>query len=417
MAKIPLKYGKSAVDIEIPDRNLLQVIKPNELPALGDEEITRALKNPIGSKRLSGIVRKGDKVAIIVSDITRPSPSKKMLPPLLEELKKGGVAEKDITIIFALGIHRVQTVEEQKNLVGEAVFNRIKCIDHDPDNVVSTGKTRNGTRVEVFKPIFEADIVVCTGNIEFHYFAGYSGGAKAIMPGVCSKNTIQDNHSQMLHPKAAAGILEGNPVREDMEEVGEKVGIDFILNVVLNEKKEIVRAVAGHPFLAHREGLKYVDAMYKVEIKKPADIVIACAGGYPKDINLYQAQKALDNAKNAVRKGGTIILIGECADGIGEHVFERWIRESTTPEDTLVKIKTKFELGGHKLGAIALVQQKADICLVSKLPPDLAKKAFFIPLSDLQSAVNKAMAKYGIDAGVIVMPYGGSTLPFVKGQG
>lgn len=412
MAKIPLKYGKSAVEIEIPEGNLIQIIKPNEIKALGDEEIKRALKKPIGSKQLSELVKRGDKVAIIVSDITRPSPSRKMLPPLLEELNKGGVVEKDVTIIFALGIHRRQTAEEQKNLVGEAIFNKIKCIDHDPENVVSIGRTKNGTRVEVFKPIFDADFIICTGNIEFHYFAGYSGGAKAIMPGVCSKTTIQDNHSQMLHPKAAAGILEGNPVREDMEEVGQKVGIDFILNVVLNEKKEIVKAVAGHAVLAHREGLKFVDAMYKVPIEKRGDIVISSAGGYPKDINLYQAQKALDNAKNAVRRGGTIILVGECSDGIGEHVFERWMRESASPEDALEKIRTKFELGGHKLGAIALVLKQADVFLVSKLEADLARKAFFTPFSDVRSALSSAMKKYGRNASVIVMPYGGSTLPF-----
>ncbi len=416
MTKISLKYGKSEVEIEIPDRNLQQILKPNEIPPLGDGEIERALQNPIASKRLSEIVKPGDKVAIIASDITRPAPSKKMLPPLLEELNKGGVSDRDITIIFALGIHRRHTIEEQKSLVGEAIFNRIKCIDHDPENVVSIGRTKNGTRIEVFKPIFDADVVVCTGNIEFHYFAGYSGGAKAIMPGVCSKTTIQDNHSQMLHPKAAAGVLEGNPVREDMEEVGEKVGIDFILNVVLNEKKEIVKAVAGHPVLAHREGLKYVDAMYKVPIEKPADIVITSAGGFPKDINLYQAQKALDNAKNAVREGGTIILLGECGDGFGERVFERWIHEAINPEYVLQKIKTKFELGGHKLGAIALVLKKADIYIVSKLPPELAKKAFLTPFSDVQSAFESALLKHGGDASVIVMPYGGSTLPFIEGR-
>ncbi len=412
MTKVQLKYGKSQIEVDIPEKNLIGIVGPQELPKVVNErkEIQNAIKNPINSKELSEIVNPGNKVAIIVSDITRPSPSSKILPPLIDELHSLGIQDEDISIIFALGIHRSHTEEEKKKLVGEEIYNNYLCIDHDPDDCVNMGTTSYGTSMDVFKLVAEADVVICTGNIELHYFAGYSGGAKAIMPGVSSREAVQNNHKMMLLPEARAGNL-NSPVRKDMDEAGELLGIDFVVNVVLNEKKEIVKAVAGKPMDAYKTGAEYVDKMYKVKIEKPADIVITCAGGFPKDINLYQAQKALENAKYAVKDGGSIILVAECSEGLGEEVFEQWVMEAKDPEDLIKKIEENFVLGGHKAAAIALVMRKADCFLVSEMPEDLAKKVFFIPKKNLQDAFEEAMKKYGEDAKVLVMPYGGSTLP------
>ena len=199
MSTLDLGYGESILHVRIPQRNLLGVVKPNNVEIASDEndEIESALSNPIGTPRLSEIAGKGDRVAIIASDITRPSPSSKLLPPLIGELSAGGVSLGDIRVIFALGIHRKHSTEEMRRLVGENVFSRVMCMDHRADNCVDVGHTRSGTAVEVFKDIPEYDVIICTGNIEPHYMAGYSGGLKAVLPGVCSRNTIEQNHKMM----------------------------------------------------------------------------------------------------------------------------------------------------------------------------------------------------------------------------
>lgn len=409
--KIP--YGKDSLELSIPDRNFLQTLMPNPLEEglTGVDEVVRGLRNPIGSKRLKDLVKPGQKVVLITSDITRPMPSYKVLPPVLEELNEGGIPDSDITIVFALGSHRCHTEEEKKKLVGEELYSRITCIDSSGE-FTHMGTTSRGTPVDIFKPVADADVRVCLGNIEFHYFAGYSGGAKAIMPGVSTRDAIQCNHSRMVEDAAHAGAIEGNPVREDIDEVcGKFVPVDFIVNVVLDEKKQIRRCVAGHFIQAHREGCAYLDKLYKIKIPRQADIVIASAGGYPKDINLYQAQKALDNAKHAVRAGGCIIWTASACEGLGQKVFEQWMTGHARPGDMITHISEDFQLGGHKAAAIAMVLEKADVMLYSDLEPDFVKSIHLKPCQDLQAELDAQLARYGENASVIVMPYGGSTLP------
>jgi len=317
-------------------------------------------------------------------------------------------------VVFALVSHRKHTEEEKKYLVGEEVYNKVQCVDSDPSDFVHMGVTSRGTPVDIFSAVAKADRRICLGNIEFHYFAGYSGGAKAIMPGVSTRAAIQANHSAMVKNEARAGAMDDNPVRLDIEEVVQFVPIDFILNVVLDEKKNIIKAVAGHHVHAHREGCKFLDSLYKVEIPQKADIVITTPGGYPKDINLYQAQKALDNSKHAVRDGGIVILLASCTEGLGEEVFERWLLNADSPDSMISDIQKNFELGGHKAAAIALVQKKAKIYLVSDLEKDFVRKLFMEPFDDISEALESAFNELGQDAKVLLMPYGGSTLPFVK---
>ncbi len=411
---IPLAIGKNQVTARIPDRNLAGVLRPNPVAPAGDPAtlIRAALANPIASPRLSEIVKPGEKVCIVTSDISRPMPSALVLPFVLDELAKAGIPDADIEIVFGLGIHRGHTEEERRKLAGEAVHQRIRCVDSDPERVVSYGKTPvNGTPVDIFEDVAKADRRICLGNIEFHYFAGYSGGAKAIMPGVSTRHAIQANHSQMVRPGAKTGEMETNPVRLDIEAAAAMVGVDFILNVVLDEKKNVVHAVAGDCVKAHRAGTRFLDSLYKITIDRRADIVLVSAGGFPKDMNLYQAQKALDNAKDAVRDGGIVILAGSCGEGLGEDVFERWMLGAETSGQMIWDIQTNFELGGHKAAAIAMVLERAKIFLVSDLPADFARKIFFQPFPDVDAALASAFAELGKDATVIVMPYGGSTLP------
>ena len=245
--KVELAFAKTKQSVEIDDKNILDVLTPNEVKVelTGGAEVERALANPIGSKKLSEIVKPGEKIAIITSDITRPMPSKIVMPYVIAEIEKAGCDLKDVTVVFALGSHRSHTDEEKRYLVGDEVFEKVNCVDSDGTKCIHLGTTKAGTPVDVFEPVAKADRLICMGNIEFHYFAGYSGGAKAIMPGVSTHDAIQKNHSMMVNEDAHAGKIEGNPIREDIDSVVEFRPIDFIVNVVLNEKKEIIKAVAG----------------------------------------------------------------------------------------------------------------------------------------------------------------------------
>ncbi|RCX16895.1 nickel-dependent lactate racemase [Anaerobacterium chartisolvens] len=408
-----LGFGKAKAHFSVKEENVIGVLQPNAVSvgSTGEEEVKRALHSPIASERLKYIVNRGEKIVIITSDITRPMPSRLVIPGIIEELKEAGVRLEDITVVFALGSHRKHTEEEKKYLVGEQVYSSVKCIDSDMDDFVHMGTTSSGTPVDIFRAVAEADRRICIGNIEYHYFAGYSGGAKAIMPGVSTRAAIQANHSKMVMEEAKAGEMVKNPVRRDIDEVVDFVPIDFILNVVLDENKNIIKAVAGHYIKAHREGCDFLDKLYKVKISERADIVVVSAGGYPKDINLYQAQKALDNAKHAVRDGGVIILVASCKEGYGEEVFEHWIKRSSAPSELTNEIQRNFELGGHKAAAIAMVLNKCSIYMVSDLDVQSVRKIYMKPYSELQQAFNDAVGELGENSSVIVMPYGGSTLP------
>ena len=413
--RLDFGFGAGIQAVEVPEKNLLAVLgsNPLEIGLTGEDEVRRALQNPIGSKPLGDIVKPGEKIAVITSDITRPMPTYLVMPALLDTLYAAGVSAKDITLVFGLGIHREQTEAERKKLAGERAFNEIRCMDSTPHDCVSFGKTAAGTPVDITRAVAEADRRICLGNIEYHYFAGYSGGAKAIMPGVSTGEAIQMNHRMMVKHEAAAGRIEGNPVRADIEEAAAMVGIDFIINVVLDEKKRIIKAVSGDAVLAHREGCKFLDQLYRKDIASRADIVLVSQGGAPKDLNLYQTQKALDNAKHAVKKGGVIILIGSCKEGLGEEEFERWMTESPSPHAMVERIKRDFRLGGHKAAAIAMVLENADIYMVSEMDPEFVKSIFLTPFDSAQVALDAAFTKLGQDATVIAMPFGGSTLPFV----
>ena len=413
--KLRFGYGAGFQEVDVPDKNLIGELHANDVPTglTGEAEVERALREPIGSPRLKDIVRPGEKIAIVTSDITRPMPTYKVMPALLDELYAGGVRKEDITLVFALGSHRKQSDEEKRRLAGERAWNEIRCVDSDPNDCVSFGTTSRGTPVDITRVVAEADRRICLGNIEYHYFAGYSGGAKAIMPGVSTRAAIQANHSRMVQPECCAGALETNPLRMDIEEAASLVGVDFILNVVLSEHKEILKAVAGDVTKAHREGCRFLDRLYRKELTEPADIVIVSQGGAPKDLNLYQTQKALDNAKHAVKPGGVIILIGSCREGLGERTFEEWMTTAPTAHSLIERIGREFKLGGHKAAAIAMVLEKAEVDLVSELDDDFVRSVFLTPRSDAQEALDRAFEKLGPDATVLAMPYGGSTLPTV----
>jgi len=414
--KVSLNYGSASMTLDIPDENYMGTLNPKDIKEIDNpiSEVRRALAYPIGCKKLKELVSSQDKVTILASDVSRPSPSSILLPPILEELNEAGLSNDQITIIFGLGVHRKQTEEEKKKLVGEKVYSQVKCIDHDIEDCVKIGITKRGNEVSIFKKILDANFIIATGNLEFHYFAGFSGGAKAIAPGVCSRNTIANNHKHFLEPGAKAGKIKGNPIREEIEEIGEMIGIDFMVNAVLNSHKKVVKVVVGEITKAHREGTKYVNDMFRVEVDALADIVLTSPGGYPKDIDLYQTHKAMENASLAVKKGGIVIVAGECRDGLGEGKFAQALDGKLSPQELIEELKKNFILGRHKASRVAKIHLDSEIYLVSNLPTEIKSKLFIKNFNSLEEAFYQALKVKGEKAKVLVIPYGGSTLPDLK---
>ncbi len=415
--QIELKFGKTSQSLKLDANNHIGTLLPEAHSQVASEEevLEKALDEPIHSEKLEDIVEAGDKVVIVTSDISRPMPSYKVLPSVIERLTASGIVKEDITIVLALGSHRAHSEDEKRKLVGEEVYGcGVNIVDSDMDACVNLGTCVHGTPVDVFKPVTEADRVICLGNIEYHYFAGYSGGSKAIMPGVSSHAAIQANHKNMVHPNAYAGNLTTNPVRLDIDQVADFQKIDFIVNVVLNPKKEIIGAFAGHYHHAHRAGCAFLDAVYGIEIDKQADIVLVSPGGFPKDLNLYQSQKGLDNSKHAVKEGGTVILCASAAEGFGEKTFEEWMLTKTA-EERVSEISRNFKLGGHKAAAIGQMQLRNEIIMVTDLAKNTVEKIGFKYAENLLEAMNIAFETQGKDAKVMVMPVAGSTLPRVRG--
>jgi nickel-dependent lactate racemase len=331
-----------------------------------------------------------------------------MLPPLLKKLNELGVCDQKI--VFGLGTHRRMTPVEEQLILKENI--KLPHMQHDPQSCVSLGETARGTPVEILETVASSDLIVATGNIEYHYYAGYSGGAKAILPGVSSEPSVIKNHKLMRDPASTSGRLD-SPVRLDMEDAAKIAGLDFILNVVLNSRNEVVKSFTGDFIQAHRTGAKVVDYMYRCSVT-PADIVVTSAGGKPKDINLFQAQKALNNAKNAAMPGGTIILVAECCEGLGHSVFERWARDAKCAEDCWERFGREYEFGGHKAAFLAKESQIHHLILVSSLPPEKAKMCFFQPARTLDEALTMARKMQGKDARILVMPHGNLTLAMPK---
>jgi nickel-dependent lactate racemase len=418
-----LPYGDENLRITIPEQNLLGVINPKSVGGDGDLPITddapdqdkvirQALASPVGSLPLREWIRPGQRIAIVTSDVTRPCPSAKLIPSILEELEAAGInIPQDVFIVTALGLHRLMTPQEIDDTISPAMRRYVPVLNHDLSNTVHLGVTSRGTPVEFFRPVVEADVRICLGNLEFHWFAGYSGGAKAILPGCASQDTINANHALMVHQGVGSGRAEGNPIREDMEEAVGMLGVDFILNVVVDREHRVVGAVAGDVIAAHRRGCEMIDRRGKVAVSRKADVVVASAGGYPKDINLYQAHKGMEHASYFLRDGGVLVFLAECREGMGNKVFESWMLSASSPNDILERIRKEFVIGGHKAAGIARIEKRVRIILISDLPDDLARRLFVFPYKDPQEAIHSALTQLGSDSQILVLPQAVSIIP------
>jgi nickel-dependent lactate racemase len=420
MVDVWLPYGKTEICVRVPTRNLLGSIDPKDRASVpdGKAEVARALREPIGSERLGEIVKPESRVAIVIDDATRPSPSHLIIPPLLDELTVAGAKDENFTIIFGCGTHRPVKREEAIMLLGEDVLGRVKTVSHDckGQDLVYIGTTqKHGTKVSLNRIFSEADVRILTGDVCLHYFAGYGGGRKSVLPAIAGEETIKHNHAMALDPNAKAGLLVGNPVNEDMIEAAKMARVDFAVTVVTNSKGEIVKAFAGNLDQTFEEGVKLVDEMYRVTVDRKADIVVVSSGGNPADLNLYQAYKGVDNALDVVKRGGVIVLVAECPEGHGNQGFYDWMLKYGDLKTVEREIKKNFVLGGHKAYYLLKVLQNHMIIMVSSMPDYYASNIFKLKTARaVNDALSEAFNVAGRNAKVWVMPLGNYTLPNVK---
>jgi nickel-dependent lactate racemase len=415
-----LPYGKSQVCLRIPTRNFLGSIEPKEKPGTPDPiaEIERALKEPLGSKKLNEIVKPESTVAIVVDDASGTAPTKLMIEPLLDTLNSEGVKNENVTLIFACGLHRAVKPEEAKELLGEQVCTHVKFLSHDcrAQDLARVGTTRkHGTEVLLNRSFTQADVKILTGDIGIHYFAGYSGGRKSVLPGISSEEAIKHNHALLLDPNAKTGSLSDNPVNQDMVEAAAMARVDFALNVVMNSKREIVKAFAGELDRVFSEGVKLFDEMFRMQVDRRAEIVVVSPGGDPADTSLFKAYQSLDNALEVVKRGGVIILVAELAEGHGNQDFCEWMTKFQDLKSVEKEIKRSFVLGGSTAYYYTKAMQKARIILVSSMPDYYAANVFKLKTARaVNDALNEAMNMVGKNAKIWTLPYGNCTLTEVK---
>jgi len=398
--RIQLPYGKTHVSLDVPDRNILKVIKPNIIKSEKNckEIIADALENPINSKRLRDI--KGKKFVIVVDDSTRPCPTKKLLPFVLNEIKG------DVTVIFACGTHEI--VENSKEILGMDIKNMSSQAESSDFRRV--GKTSRGTNVELNETFLDADVKVLVGDVELHYFAGYGGGRKSVLPGVSSYETIQSNHKLMFDHDAKLGNLKDNPVHLDMMEAYNMADVDFILNAVQNPEHQIVDAFAGSHD-AFFEGVKLVDKMCKIKVKEKADIVVASADGSPHDIDLYQSMKALQTVKEVIKDNGVLILVAECKNGHGSERFYNDMEKYKTGSEVRNDLMKNFVMGRHKTYYMLNALEKYHVVLVSSMQKKVVENVFRMKYAkNVDEALKNAFEIAGRDTGIFVSPNATTTM-------
>jgi nickel-dependent lactate racemase len=408
-------YGKREEVFAIPDSFRVNVIGSNPTRPVADMKagVLAALAAPIGSPPFRQVFGRGDRVVIVVSDVTRLwVRSDVLVPILLDELNGVGIPDEDVAVVFATGDHRSQTAEEHRLIVGEEVLRRVKVYDHDCQaaDLVDLGRSSRGTAILLNRRVYEAPKVILTGGISYHLLAGFGGGRKSIAPGVAGYATIQENHGLALKGAGAigAGVLAGNPVAEDMDEICALAAPAFLLNVVVNENKAFIGIVAGHWREAHAAGTKIVAEAFGVPIREKGEVVVASCGGYPKDIQLYQSIKALDNADYAAKDGGSIVLVSECFDGPGPEAFLSWFRHGTYAAMSAA-LHANFTMPGFVALRTKQILESKTVYLVSGLAAATAAQVGMRPAASVADALAAALPKGG---GLVhIMPHGTLTFP------
>jgi len=412
MPQIELPYGRGILTVDVPPRNLLGILEGKPAPVETLSALfERAWEAPFGIEDPASVVSPGESLVFVVSDQTRPTPTRELLPLIWNRLRST-VSAEDVTILVATGTHRPPTDEEIDTMLGDAC-RRFRVVVHDCEkDCVQVGESSFGNPIFLNRIAVEADHVVSIGQIGMHYYAGYSGGRKNILPGVAGAETIERNHAMIDREASRPCVYDGNPISEEMVEAAKMVRHDFIVDVVIGPDGGVAKVVVGEAEAAHKVGRAFWDEHLQVPVDEPADLVIASAGGHPKDINFYQAHKGQYNAGLVTRDGGILYLAAACPDEIGQSVFADWVERSPTPDDVLrIYEREGFRLGGHKAVYLAKDRKRIDLALQSELDDDLVRRFFMIPMHDPTEALERARARFGDDYRVLVMPHAGATFP------
>lgn len=422
--RVRLAYGTKGLDVEMPEAASVTVVESARVAAAADPAaaIRDALARPIDSPPLRELVAPSDTVAVVFSDLTRPAPNRLIVPAVLAELDAAGVMRDRITLFNATGTHRLNTREELAGMLGSEVAESCRIVQNDARASgahVAVGTTRSGNEILVHREFAACSRKILTGFIEPHFFAGFSGGGKAVMPGLAALATVLRNHSarNIDDPRATWAVLDGNPVREEIEEAAAFVHPDFLVNVALDRDKRVTRAFAGDPAAAFRSGAEFVRSTATVEVEAPFDIVVTTNSGWPLDLNLYQAVKGMSAAARIVRPGGAIVVAAECRDGIPDHgSFSRLLREARDLDELLVRIRTSDRLVDDQWEAqiLALVAAKADVYVYADgLTRDEIAMAKLRPCASVEGLLHDLVRKHGRGARVCVLPEGPQTVPYV----
>jgi len=418
-----LKYGRQTVSVSLDDDARVAVVQPQPTEAPPAEPLIRqALERPIASPPLSEVVGGRKNISLIVSDKTRATQTAVFLPILLETLNRAGIPDERITLLLATGSHFGHSPEEMDRVLGPGVRSRLRVVDHDAHDArahVRIGKTSRGTPVDLDRHVVESDCVILTGSISFHYFAGFGGGRKALLPGVASYESILSNHRLMvldgnrddpLHPLCANGVLDGNPIHEDMMEASRLAKPDFLLNTILTPDGRIASVVSGDPWQAHQVGTMRVRSIYGVSGERKAKLVIASCGGHPKDINFIQAHKSLHHAFDLVDEGGVLILIAECSQGIGSDDFMAWF-SALDLRSVAARLKAEFTVNAHTAYVAMRKALTRKILMVTGLPRQTVRSMGMEPVESAGEAVERARGILGRLEDVIVLPMASVTVP------
>jgi len=424
MSKYSLKFDREKVEIEVPAENILGILESRDVPCAATEEeaIRKALENPIESQRIGDKVKLGEKVCIIICDLTRSWQRTHIyLPLLVEEIKRSGAKDEDIFFMSATGTHRAQTPEEHKALLGEELYKRYKIYDHccESDEMADFGKTSYGTPIRLNKKVADSDHVIITAGIAYHFMAGWGGGRKAILPGVAAYETVMANHALALNPLPGkgrnmvcrSGNVDGNVIHMDMVEAASKINPSFLFNVVMNASGKIGWAVAGHWQKAYAAGIGIVDSVEAIDIPQQADLVIASACGYPKDINLYQTSKTIFNAQEAAKPGGAVLIISACSEGYGNEEVQVMLQEFRNSDEREAELRREFTIAKHVGYCIGETTEKYDFHLVTNMAPSLLDGTGIQVSKTVDEALEKVYTKHGKNLKTWLMPQGANTLP------
>ncbi len=418
--KVNLAYGQGYLSVELPE-DRTTVIQPSHIPGLPDERIAvmAALEKPIGAPPLRDWIKPGHRVCILFTDITRATPNERLIPWLLEHLAH--VPRETITLLNQVGTHRPNTRAELEKMLTPSVVQNYRVINHEPENpaaLVQLGTTHGGTPALLNRHVVEADVRIVTGFIEPHFFAGFSGGVKGIMPGVAGLDTVMSNHGakNIGDPKSTFGVTDGNPLWEELRDIALRVGPSFLLNVSLNEERQITGVFAGDLLAAHKVGCEFVRRSAMQKFDAPFDIVVTTNSGYPLDQNLYQGVKGMSAGARVIKEGGTLILACECREGVpAQSPLDQLLRSVGSSEEILTLLSTPGFVRPEQWQAQiqALIQRKAKVLIYSSLPDDIIRAAHLTPCRDIGAAVQECIHSHRNGPRIAALPQGPLTIPYL----